>query len=56
VDLLLWRFEVLRPKAIITFGPNGSNRHPDHVATHRFVVRAVQRLRRKIKLFFYTSP
>lgn len=56
VDLLLWRLEVLRPKAIITFGPNGSNRHPDHVATHRFVVRAVERSQQKTKLFFYTSP
>ncbi|WP_337871237.1 PIG-L deacetylase family protein [Meiothermus sp.] len=56
VDLLLWRLEVLRPKAIITFAPNGSNRHPDHVATHQFVVKAVERSGQKIKLFYYAAP
>ncbi|WP_297854509.1 PIG-L deacetylase family protein [Meiothermus sp.] len=56
VDLLLWRLEVLRPRAIITFGPNGSNRHPDHVATHRFVVKAVQKSGQRIKLFYYAAP
>ncbi|MCS7193659.1 MAG: PIG-L family deacetylase [Meiothermus sp.] len=53
VDLLLWRFEVLRPRAVITFGPNGSNRHPDHVATHRFVREAVRRSGQRIRLFYY---
>lgn len=56
IDLLLWRFEVLRPRAIITFGPNGSNGHPDHVATHRFVVKAAEKSGQKIKLFFYATP
>ncbi len=56
VDLLLWRLEVLRPRAIITFAPNGSNRHPDHVATHQFVVRAVQKSGQKVKLFYYAAP
>lgn len=52
-DLLLWRLEVLRPRAIITFAPNGSNGHPDHVATHRWVKRAVERSGRRISLFYY---
>lgn len=56
VDLLLWRFEVLRPKAIITFAPNGSNRHPDHVATHQWVAKAVARSGQRIKLFYYAPP
>ena len=56
VDLLLWRLEVLRPRAIITFAPNGSNRHPDHVATHQFVVKAVEKSGQKIKLFYYAAP
>lgn len=55
-DLLLWRLEVLRPRAVITFAPNGSNRHPDHVATHRFVLQAVERSGQKIKLFYYAAP
>lgn len=56
VDLLLWRLEVLRPRAIITFAPNGSNRHPDHVATHQFVTRAVEKSGQRIKLFYYAAP
>lgn len=56
VDLLLWRFEVLRPKAIITFAPNGSNRHPDHVATHQFVSKAVEKSGQNIKVFYYAAP
>lgn len=55
VDLLIWRLEVLRPRAIITFAPNGSNRHPDHVATHQFVARAVEKSAQKVKLFYYAA-
>ncbi|GEM86239.1 PIG-L deacetylase family protein [Meiothermus granaticius] len=56
VDLLMWRLELLRPRAIITFGPNGSNRHPDHVATHRFVTRAVANSGQRIAVFYYAPP
>jgi len=56
VDLLIWRFEVLRPRAIITFAPNGGNRHPDHVATHQWVSKAVARSEQKIKVFYYAAP
>jgi LmbE family N-acetylglucosaminyl deacetylase len=34
----------LRPEAVITFGEDGLYHHPDHVATHEFVRRAVKRL------------
>ncbi|MDQ3460016.1 MAG: PIG-L family deacetylase [Deinococcota bacterium] len=34
--------EELRPKCLVTFPPNGSNGHPDHVATHRFVRAALE--------------
>lgn len=33
----------LRPEALVTFGPHGSNGHPDHVATHLRVHGALQR-------------
>jgi N-acetylglucosamine malate deacetylase 2 len=56
VDLLLWRFEVFRPKAIATFPPNGTNRHPDHIATHNWVYQAVQKSAKPIKLFYYATP
>lgn len=53
VDLLVWRLELLRPRAIITFAPNGGNRHPDHVATHQFVTKAVKNSGQKINVFYY---
>lgn len=31
----------LRPRVLVTFGPNGSNGHPDHVATSEAVSRAL---------------
>jgi LmbE family N-acetylglucosaminyl deacetylase len=31
----------LKPKGVITFPPNGSNGHPDHVASHRLVKAAL---------------
>lgn len=33
--------DTLKPEVLITFPPNGSNGHPDHVATHRFVMQAL---------------
>ena len=33
--------EAYRPTAVITFGPRGINGHPDHIATHHLVLRAV---------------
>lgn len=56
VDLLMWRLQLLRPRAIITFAPNGGNRHPDHVATHQFVTRAVKNSGQRIDVFYYAPP
>lgn len=56
VDLLLWRLQLLRPRAIITFAPNGGNRHFDHVATHQFVTRAVKNSGQRIDVFYYAPP
>lgn len=36
--------ERLRPRALVTFGPSGSNGHPDHVATYHLVAAALERL------------
>lgn len=33
-----------RPQAVVTFGPEGVYRHPDHVAVHRFTVEAFNRV------------
>jgi LmbE family N-acetylglucosaminyl deacetylase len=46
----------LRPRAVLTFPPNGSNGHPDHVATHRSVLAALDRSsHRPEALFYYAS-
>ncbi len=55
VDLLVKRFGALAPERIVTFPPNGLNRHPDHVATHRWVVEALARYR-PVKLYYYAPP
>jgi len=36
--------EARRPDAVITFGEDGLYWHPDHIATHEFVRRAVRRV------------
>ena len=55
VDLLVERFNALKPERIVTFPPNGLNRHPDHVATHRWVAEAVSRYD-PVKLYYYAPP
>jgi LmbE family N-acetylglucosaminyl deacetylase len=32
-----------RPRVVLTFPPNGANGHPDHVATHAWVLKALER-------------
>ncbi|WP_018467845.1 PIG-L deacetylase family protein [Calidithermus timidus] len=56
VDLLVQRFENLRPRAIITFPPNGINGHVDHVATSRWVGAAAAQYGKPLKLFYYAPP
>ena len=34
--------QALKPKALLTFAPNGSNGHPDHVYTHLFTLKALE--------------
>lgn len=46
----------LKPEALLTFGPNGSNGHPDHVATHRFVMSALKAATHDVaRLYYYAS-
>jgi N-acetylglucosamine malate deacetylase 2 len=49
--------ERVAPRAVVTFGPNGANGHPDHVATHRAVVAALEGLgdRHDVRLYAYAS-
>ncbi|MEJ2668687.1 MAG: PIG-L family deacetylase [Deinococcales bacterium] len=41
------------PRAVLTFPPNGSNGHPDHVTTHRLALRAVDAASVKVERIYY---
>lgn len=47
-----------RPETVLTFPPNGSNGHPDHVTTHRAVKAAWDSLppSERPVLWYYASP
>ncbi len=49
IDLL----EKLKPEVILTFPPNGSNGHPDHVITHRLVMESLKKSNHKPKRLYY---
>jgi LmbE family N-acetylglucosaminyl deacetylase len=47
----------VQPRALVTFGANGSNGHPDHVTTHRLVHGALRRARhRPAAIYHYAAP
>ncbi|WP_084050779.1 PIG-L deacetylase family protein [Deinococcus hopiensis] len=47
-----------RPETVLTFPPNGSNGHPDHVTTHRAVRQAWDSLpgAERPRLWYYANP
>jgi LmbE family N-acetylglucosaminyl deacetylase len=46
----------LKPKSLLTFGPSGSNGHPDHVMTYKFVMAALDKCKHKLsKLYYYAG-
>lgn len=45
----------LRPDAVITFGPDGISGHSDHIAIHRWVTEAFDRVRLPARLY-YIAP
>ena len=46
----------LRPRVLLTFPPNGANGHPDHVATYRFAMAALERSQHQPDaVYFYAS-
>ena len=48
--------EDVKPRVLLTFPPNGANGHPDHVATHRLALAAVERAGTKPeKLYYFAS-
>ena len=49
---LLWQH---RPRALVTFPPNGSNGHPDHVTTNAWVLRALESLSEQPTVYYFAS-
>ena len=45
--------ESLRPRVLLTFPPNGSNGHPDHVVTHELVTAALKAARHDLDALYY---
>jgi LmbE family N-acetylglucosaminyl deacetylase len=45
--------EELKPKAILTFAPNGSNGHPDHVVTHKMAIAALEKSSHELEALYY---
>jgi LmbE family N-acetylglucosaminyl deacetylase len=52
VDRLL---DEIDPDTVVTFGPDGSTFHPDHIAVHRWAVDAWERSGRSFRLLFAAS-
>jgi N-acetylglucosamine malate deacetylase 2 len=51
--------EVWQPQIIITFAPDGGNRHPDHVASHDIAMAALEQgghLARGTRVYYYANP
>ncbi len=51
--LMLQVIERTKPKTLLTFPPNGSNGHPDHVVTSRLVQLALQRAEHRVESLYY---
>ncbi len=56
LDLMVETIESRKPRAVLTFPPNGSNGHPDHVVTSRLATEAVRRASHQVEaLYYYAS-
>ncbi len=55
VPRLLALLERHRPRAVVTFPPNGSNGHPDHVVTNAWVLSALGAFSGSPSLYYFAS-
>lgn len=49
----------MRPRVLITFAPDGTNRHPDHITSHRVAHGALERaglLGNPTSLYYFATP
>lgn len=50
---LISLLETHKPRALITFPPNGANGHPDHVVTNRLVLKALESAEHEVESLYY---
>ncbi len=56
IEVLVAEIERLAPRVVVTFAPNGSNGHPDHVTCNELVVSALERAAHAPEaLYYYAS-
>jgi N-acetylglucosamine malate deacetylase 2 len=51
--------EAWQPQIIITFAPDGGNRHPDHIASYQIAMQALEQgghLVRGVRVYAYANP
>jgi N-acetylglucosamine malate deacetylase 2 len=58
VGQVMEHLERMQPKVVITFPPDGGNRHPDHIASHEIAMEALERgghLARGCKVYAFAN-
>ncbi|MFN3265496.1 MAG: PIG-L deacetylase family protein [Deinococcales bacterium] len=51
--------ELWQPRIVITFAPDGGNRHPDHIAAHQITMQALKQgghLARGVRVYAFANP
>ncbi len=56
IEKILKHIEEFKPQVIITYGPTGISKHPDHITVHHWVNRAFRMSEYPQKLYYYTIP
>ncbi len=59
VGQVLEHLRRMQPKTVITFPPDGGNRHPDHIASYQIAMEALEQgghLARGCKVYAFASP
>ncbi len=59
VSRVMQDLERMQPRVVLTFAPDGGNRHPDHIASHEITMAALERgghLERGTRLYYFASP
>ncbi|AZR72828.1 hypothetical protein BBF96_05145 [Anoxybacter fermentans] len=56
IEKILHYIEMFKPQILITYGPTGISRHPDHITVHKWVTQVFRMSEYPKKLYYYTLP